>query len=391
MSVHEKEKSYVNWLYHVPGIGRIKLREILSHGITAEELYSMSDGNWQEYLFESCGFTKKQAETTAQNIGNWKKEKSPEQLTEELYNKKISFLLPGDPGYPKKLEEIPDAPVALYMKGCEKAAKSIEQKSVAIIGARECSGYGRSVAQLLGKCCAGFEMSVISGMAYGVDGISQSAALSEGGMVAAVLGCGVDVCYPYSNRKLYEELCQKGGVYSEYIPGTEPRAANFPPRNRIISGMADALIVVEAKEKSGTLITVDMALEQGKEVYVIPGRVSDPMSRGCNRLIKQGASIIYDVEEALEEIAGCMKQRKRPENLHSLREADNPYPKGSLRYLIYRSLDIQEKSVQQIYESLAGHGSEMGRQEISKLQTELFYMQMEGAIWENGGRFGVKL
>lgn len=391
MNQHEQNRSYVNWLYHVPGIGRKKLKEILSHGISVEELYGMVGGDWRVYLFERCGFTQRQAMAVAQQIEEWKKEKTPEQLMDELYKNKISFLLPGDPGYPTKLEEIPDAPFVLYRRGRMDMMPGEGQKSVAIIGARECSQYGRSVAQFLGKHCAEWGLAVVSGMAYGVDGIAQTAALAEGGSVAAVLGSGVDVCYPYSNRKLYEELCQRGSVYSEYIPKSEPRPTNFPPRNRIISGMSDALIVVEAKEKSGTLITVDMALEQGRDVYVVPGRVSDPMSLGCNRLIRQGAAIVCDVEETLSEIAGRGREKEKTPPQEMRTPSDNPYASGSLRYHIYMALDVQPKSVQQIYESSVWSDADVQRPEMVNLQTELFYMQMEGRIWENGGRFGVKM
>lgn len=390
MSVTEREKSYVNWLYHVPGVGRKKLKEILAHGISLEEMYRMDGGGWRDYLFEVCGFSHNQAVTVSGCIEKWKKEKTPEQLMDELYKNKISLLLPGDVGYPKKLETIPDAPAVLYRRGRGDMSLCDEKKSVAIVGARECSRYGQSVARVLGQRCAQLGLAVVSGMAYGVDGIAQSAALAEGGVVSAVLGSGVDVCYPYSNRKLYEDLCLKGGVYSEYIPKTEPRPKNFPPRNRIISGMADALIVVEAKEKSGTLITVDMALEQGKEVYVIPGRVSDPMSTGCNRLIRQGASVICDVDETLGEILCNGRQsmmRDREKEMQVI--PPNPYQRDTLRFLIYMAMDMQPKSVQQIYESSVWNNSEIERPTLEKLQTELFYMQMEGTVWEDGGRFGV--
>lgn len=389
MSLSETERSYVNWIYHVPGIGRKKLKEIMAHGISPEELYRMDSVGWKTYLFEVCRFTYNQAVTVSDRIEKWKKVKSPEQLMDELYKNKISLLLPGDRYYPRGLGYIPDAPYLLYKKGIEDGLLSEGQRSVAIIGARECSQYGQNVARLLGKRCAEKGLAVVSGMAYGVDGIAQAAALAEGGMVAAVLGSGVDVCYPYSNRKLYEELCVKGCVYSEYVPKTEPRPTNFPPRNRIISGMADALIVVEAKEKSGTLITVDMALEQGKEVYVVPGRVSDPMSTGCNRLIRQGASVICDVDETLEEISGSESRKEEAVELEERRiQVRNPYPPGSLRHRIYQSMDMYPQSVQQIYESSVWSDAGADRPSVEELQTELFYMQMEGAVRESGGRFG---
>lgn len=137
--------------------------------------------------------------------------------------------------------------------------------------------------------------------------------MDAGGSSFGVLGCGVDICYPKQNRRLYEKLCERGGVLSEYAPGTPPKPQNFPPRNRIVSGLADAVIVVEARVKSGTLITVDMALEQGREVYVVPGRVTDSLSAGCNRLMKMGAGILLDAEEFLEELWKLHKRRETME------------------------------------------------------------------------------
>ena len=143
-------------------------------------------------------------------------------------------------------------------------------------------------------------ITIISGMARGIDGIAQTAALDAGGRSYAVLGCGVDICYPEENRSLYDRLLQQGGILSEYPPGTPPEARLFPLRNRIISGLADAVLVIEARKKSGTLITVDMALEQGRDVFALPGRVSDSLSDGCNRLIRQGAAPATCPEDLLE-------------------------------------------------------------------------------------------
>jgi DNA processing protein len=204
--------------------------------------------------------------------------------------------------------------------------------TVALIGARDCSEYGRNVASRLGFVFGQKGIQVISGMARGIDGISQEAAVDAGGTSYAVLGSGVDVCYPTGNRRLYEKLKVSGGILSEYPPGTKALAHHFPPRNRIVSGLADAVIVVEARAKSGTLITVDMALEQGREVYVVPGRITDDLSVGCNRLVKMGAGLLLDTEEFLDELReifarrttektdGCPEKKRRrqaPEEKHT--------------------------------------------------------------------------
>jgi DNA protecting protein DprA len=220
-------------------------------------------------------------------------------LFEALERRGMHFVAMGQPEYPARLTKIPDPPLGLYYSGKLPSDKSL---SVAIIGSRECSEYGRHVAETLGRFLGERGAPVISGMARGVDGISQQAALLAGGESYGVLGCGVDVCYPKSNQKLYQTLTQHGGILSEYPPGTPPLAANFPVRNRIVSGLANAVVVVEAALKSGTSITVSLALDQGRDVYVVPGRVTDRLSDGCNQLIKQGAAVYTDPESFLEEI-----------------------------------------------------------------------------------------
>ncbi len=225
----------------------------------------------------------------------------------------IRFITPFEKEYPDRLRNIPDAPSGLYVRGKLPVNKGV---SVAVIGARDCSDYGKYVAEHLGAFLGRNRVTVVSGMARGIDGISQWAALEAGGTSIGVLGCGVDICYPAGNRVLFNRLLEQGTIFSEYPPGTPPRAMNFPVRNRIVSGLADAVVVIEARNKSGTLITVDMALEQGKEVFVVPGRVTDRLSDGCNKLIKQGAEILVSPEELLEEL---QKLKERTEERGGLR------------------------------------------------------------------------
>ena len=219
----------------------------------------------------------------------------------------FSFITPFEKEYPDKLKNIPDAPAGLYVRGKVPVESEI---TVAVVGARDCSEYGRYVAEELGTFLGKSGVTVVSGMARGIDGISQWAALEAGGTSIGILGCGVDICYPARNRALFDRLSEQGTIISEYPPGTPPRPMNFPARNRIVSGLADAVVVIEARCRSGTLITVDMALEQGKEVFVVPGRVTDRLSDGCNRLIKQGAAIMLSPEELLEELRELKEQSR---------------------------------------------------------------------------------
>ncbi|HAV27204.1 MAG TPA: DNA-protecting protein DprA, partial [Lachnospiraceae bacterium] len=184
--------------------------------------------------------------------------------------------------YPARFEGLSNMPEELYVMG---SLPDENAPAVAIVGARMCSRYGHNTAFTFGKKLAEHGVSVISGMALGIDGAAQEGALSGGGKTYAVLGCGVDVCYPRSNKMLYDRIPERGGILSEFPPGTQPLPYNFPLRNRLISALADVVIVVEARKKSGSLITVDYALEQGRSVYAVPGRVGDALSDGCNYLI----------------------------------------------------------------------------------------------------------
>ncbi len=234
--------------------------------------------------------------------------KNPEGFTEEKKNllegyeaKGIHFTYYYENAYPKRLKSIPGPPFGIYYLG---KLPDEDRPVVSIIGARDCSEYGRRCAELFGKSLAEYGVQIVSGMARGIDGTSQKAALSAGGETYAVLGSGVDVCYPSANRSLYEEAANHGGILSEYKPGTEAKSTLFPARNRIIAGLSDLLLVVEARHRSGTYITVCQALEQGREIFAVPGRITDGLSDGCNQLIKDGAGIASDPKAILDALMG---------------------------------------------------------------------------------------
>lgn len=294
--IEEEQLPYAHWLYNIPGVGRKTIKYLLSEKGTPEAVYHMSQKELE------CLFDAMHAKSTlAERIIDSKKDWNIKRAYENLKEKGIRFTCLGDEKYPGRLAQIPDAPYGLYFQG---KLLMEERPSVAIIGARNCSEYGRRMAQHYGRELAAAGIQIISGMARGIDGISQKAALDAEGFSLGVLGCGVDICYPAENRELYEMLCKRGGICSEYPPGTEPKNSLFPPRNRIISGLSDVVLVIEAKNRSGTLITVDMALEQGREVYALPGRVTDALSEGCNRLIQQGAAVAFSAEDMIRSLTG---------------------------------------------------------------------------------------
>ena len=200
--------------------------------------------------------------------------------------------------YPARLRELAGMPRKLYVRG----TLPKEERAVAIVGARGASPYGKQQAYALAAFCARRGIAVVSGMAEGVDSAAARGALGAGGRTYAVLGCGTDICYPSSSRDIYREIPKSGGLVSEFPAGTPPLKTHFPARNRIISALADAVVVVEARERSGSLITADFALEQGRTVMAFPGRVGDGLSEGTNRLIAQGAAIITKYEDVLFEL-----------------------------------------------------------------------------------------
>lgn len=293
----ETERMYAYFICSIPMIGGVRAGQLLSRFGDPQGVYEAGTAGWREILSDSV----------VEYMDRQKKSGNLEEEYHSLGEKQIGLVLQEEEGFPQKLLEIPDPPYGLFYKG-----KLPEQKqpSVAVIGARECSEYGRFVAEELGRYLGSQGIQVISGMARGIDGISQQAALLAGGTSYGVLGCGVDICYPAQNRRLYEELLEKGGLFSTYAPGTKPLPQYFPPRNRIVSGLSDALIVIEARQKSGTLITVDMALEQGRDVYVVPGRLTDRLSDGCNHLLTQGAGVFLSPESFAEDFLRSWEEKQ---------------------------------------------------------------------------------
>lgn len=222
----------------------------------------------------------------------------------ELEASGVAFVERGDPGFPSRLAGLPDGPDWLFVRG-QMAAPS----TVAIVGSRRATAYGLGVARALAAECARMGATVVSGLAAGIDGVAHEGALEHGAATVAVLGSGIDVWYPRRHRTLGERiLAEGGGVVSEFPPGTPPEAWRFPTRNRIIAGLADVVVVVEAAERSGALITARLGAEMGKEVLAVPGDIDRATSIGCNQLIRDGAHPLDQVG-ALSELFGFARER----------------------------------------------------------------------------------
>lgn len=258
-----------------------------------------------------------------------------ENNAKEDKNAQIRCVEKSSPEYPQIMKQYPSMPGKLYVRG---RFPDPDRRTVAVIGARMCSPYGRIQAFRYAKALSQAGVQIISGMALGIDAEGHKGALEGRMPTFAVLGSGVDVCYPRTNRKLYERiLWENGGIISECPPGSEPAAWRFPARNRIISALSDAVLVVEAKESSGSLITAGFALEQGKMVYAIPGAVTDVLSRGCHKLIYDGAGIAYCPEILLEELGISSSKVTQTEEKNNLGLATD-------LNMVYSCLDLRPKN-----------------------------------------------
>lgn len=321
--------NYAYWFANIGGIGnRTKQKLLLAVG-SAKELYFLPESRMKK-------LADVKPEVIDRLLQARKRETQP--AYETLCEAGITFLTLEDEAYPEKLRRIPDAPYALYVKG---RLPDENQKRIAVVGARMCSEYGRAIAVQLAKRLATQGICVVSGMACGIDTAGHTGALAADGVTCAVLGCGVDICYPRSNARLYQDILQKGCILSECPPGTPPHPSLFPQRNRIISGLCDMVVVVEAKERSGSLITADQALEQGRDVYAVPGRICDSLSAGCNGLIRQGAGIISNIEDFVKEleVSGINEYRQEKfENLLLEKEES----------LVYSCVDLLPRNVEEL-------------------------------------------
>src|SRR6202030_526647 len=283
-----------------------------------------------------------------------------------------------DPEYPQSLLQIYDPPVMLYVRG---DAEVLNLPSISIVGTRRPTLYGTQMAERLGRELAARGLVLVSGMARGIDAIGHQGALAVNGRAIGVLGTGVDVCYPKENRKLYEKVLERGAIISEFPLGTHPAPENFPIRNRIVAGMPLGVVVVEGAQYSGSLITARLAMEFGREVFAVPGNVTQPVSFAPNQLIKQGAKLVTNGADVIEElptpVRAALVQAEQPEaeqrNLLAAASLNSPEKK------IYDLLSTDEpKHIDEIVESSGLNSSEV-------LAT-LFDMEMKGIIRQTPGK-----
>ncbi len=281
-------KAYWVGLNMVRGIGAVRMRTLLDHFGEAQFAWEAPPDT-----LRAIGLHPR----IVDNLLQMRREIDLERCWQQIETFGIHVLTWDEEAYPVRLKEIDQPPPVLYVRGELQIA---DEWAVAIVGTRRVTAYGRQVTEELAGTLARQGVTVVSGLARGVDSIAHDAALKAGGRTLAVLACGLERIYPPEHRRLAEQIMSQGALVGDYAPGTPPDSANFPPRNRIISGLAQATVVVEAGETSGALITAAFAADQGREVFAVPGNIYAPQSKGSNRLIQQGARPLLAVDEVLE-------------------------------------------------------------------------------------------
>lgn len=367
MPVVEEENNYIAgeeryWLgfSRVAGIGAVRLRRLTSYFDGLAQAWRAGAAD-----LLAAGLEPKLVERTLALRAGLNLDREMERL-EKLG---ISVLIQGGPDYPARLAQVENAPPLLYCKG---QLTERDELALAVVGTRQATAYGRQATSQLCTELAAQCITIVSGLAKGIDTIAHRAALEAGGRTVAVLGCGLDIIYPPENQSLATQIIENGAMLSEYAPGTQPEAANFPPRNRIVSGMSLGVLVIEAGAKSGALITSDFANEQGRDVYALPGSIFSRMSDGPNRLIRQGARPVTSAADILEDLQ--LNQFTDPTEVQEL-QGDDDVERALLRLLNSGSGE-------------ALHIDELGRGTglpIAAVSSTLTLMELKGTVKHLGG------
>lgn len=329
--VNHKERECLYWLSHVPFLGAVRIKKMYQSMGSYQKIYNIGRN---EFLRSGLLNEKELLllEDSKKEIDSYSKELG------ELEQRGIRFIMSQDDDYPKRLLSIHGYPMGLFVKG---RLPQEGKPAAAIIGARNCTNYGRQLAARLGRELSEAGVNIISGLAWGIDGAGHKGALEAGSETFGVMGCGIHTCYPKENYGLYRKMINQGGIITEFMPGEAPKPRNFPMRNRIISGLSDVILVIEARERSGSLITANLGLDQGKEIFALPGRVTDPLSVGCNKLISEGAGILLGAENVLEYF---QLQSGKILRVHEKCEIGL----AKEEKMVYSCLDLQPKNLEEI-------------------------------------------
>ena len=362
----------------VPGLGRSKIPLLIKKFGNAKALFEASEA---ELL--SAGICE------PKNVFQFIRKRSfelPKRIDTYCRLNGVRIVSIYDEDYPKSLKEIHDPPLVLYVRG--EIPKS--NYAIGVVGSREASHYGLKAANLFATGLAREGIPIISGGAKGIDAAAHEAALKAGGTTVAVLGCGLDIAYPASNQKLFERIAQSGAVISEYPPGTAPMSQNFPARNRIIVGLSRGIVVAEAAQKSGALITAHIAADEGREVYCVPGNIFENTSIGCHELIRQGAKLVDSVTDILEDKIAWQIAMQQKVFQPSILEPADDNPKNSIESKTSATSELGENILALLKQgplSLEEITEQSGKS-VPEISMELLELQVAGYIdMDNWNRY----
>ncbi len=358
-------EQYRSWLAlkRIPGVGNVLFKRLLSHFKSPEEVFSANE--------TALAAVEGLPETVAKQIVLFRAFSEIDREFEKIAKAGGALVCLHDAAYPPRLAEIYDPPPLLYVKGVPAPPVSYP---VAVVGTRRTTPYGRAVTAQLCREMARHGVSIVSGFARGIDAVAHQSTLAAGGYTLAVLGCGIDRIYPPEHKKLYHDLAERGLILSEFAMGTSPEPHHFPQRNRIISGLSLGCVVVEAAEQSGSLITARHALEQGREVFAVPGTIFSASSAGSNRLIQSGAKLVTSVADILSEIIPqYTEKREAPREVPPL-EADEA--------ALYPFLSSEPRQIDQII-------GESG-QTVAAVSSLLLRLEIKGIVEKLQGQFYIR-
>ncbi len=340
----------------IPGIGRAKLNQLEGYFASLENAWKATSADLKQAGLDSGSI---------RAINQWRSRLSLEAEMEKLGRYGVRALSYHDADYPSRLREIYDYPPVLYVRG---SLLPEDEWCLAVVGTRRATVYGRQVTEEITADLARNGMTIVSGLARGIDSVAHHSALAAGGRSIAVFACGLDIVYPAENASLARQVMEQGALVSEYPLGTKPRADNFPRRNRIMSGMSLGVLVVEADKASGAMITAHMAAEHNREVFAIPGSILSPASRGTNRLIQEGAKLARDYTDILEEL-NLMVVAHQPEAREAIPASDT------------ESLLLQQLSAEPVHIDEVCRSSGLP---IATVSSTLAIMELKGMVKQVG-------
>jgi DNA processing protein len=353
-------------LSQLSGIGNVTYKRLIGHFGSAREIFEAGDKRLNEIPWIG-----KEKIKVIISFNGWE---SIKERIKEVEDKGAVILALEDEEYPERLKKIHDAPPVLYIKG---SFTEKDEFPIAVVGSRHASSYGNTSAAKIASGLAEKGITVVSGMARGIDSVAHRAAITTGGRTIAVLGSGIDVVYPPEGRGLYNDIVKKGIVISEFPPGTKPEPSNFPRRNRIISGLSVGVVIIEASETSGALITADLAVNQDREVFAVPGNINSARSKGTNKLIKKGARLVDNAEDILDELKFILGEDFYLESTeHQRRHLDNESLTDEEKKVL-ESLSTQPVHIDIVIDE-TGFRSEVVSRILLELELKGFLRQIPG-------------